>query len=631
MLAVALLALLALTAVAAVVVVVRYLPMLDTVRDARDSARRLESSVSSLADIDAGRLQSVRGDLEALDTHLAPIRDALASDPLIGVARHLPFLDRQLAGADDVTAAADELLAVGRTAVGIGDRFLAIRQSADTAPLEGLVELMATSGAEVDDMVARLATARQRLAAVPDGVVDQIGEVRDLMAGPIDRYAESLATYAAYDEVIPRMLGWQGRKRYLVLAQDPAELRPTGGFTGTYGLVTFEDGRLTERRFHDVYTLDAQPGLPYVQPPDALRDHLLGDFPWQLADANWSPDFPTSAQNAVRMYELESGDNDIDGVIGITTFAIDRILGVTGPIHVPDYDTTVAAGETTLKSLALTRAATDPDVNRKQFLDDFGAAVLDALFDVPTSGWQGLLSTLGGVGDERLASVWFEDPVLQAAVEGTPWAGEVRQDPGDFVFVVDANQAPASKYNLVVTRSTDLDIRLDTDGNARTALTLTYHNDAGREGEPYASLRAWSTNPDGVLATYVRVLTPRATEIDAVAGGGLAPVSAPESIDTEAGRNVFANYLLAPPGDTVIRYRWSSPGVVARTALGAYEYRLTIQKQPGMGSEPTVVRVRLPEGAQVTSLPAGASFELGIVSLETVLEHDLELVIGFEH
>ena len=155
------------------------------------------------------------------------------------------------------------------------------------------------------------------------------------MAGPIEQYRPILAEYSRYDQIIPDILGWGGQKRYLVLAEDPAELRPTGGFIGTYGVVTFTNGRITERAFHDVYQLDLQDGLPYVQPPDALKDHLLGDYPWQLADANWSPDFPTSAQDALRLYALESKDTDIDGVIGITTYALDRILDVTGPIAGP--------------------------------------------------------------------------------------------------------------------------------------------------------------------------------------------------------------------------------------------------------------------------------------------------------
>ncbi len=119
------------------------------------------------------------------------------------------------------------------------------------------------------------------------------------------------------------------------------------------------DGRLyRELRHHHVRSrpghgadvsgrLPARPslGLSIHQPPTELANYLLGpDQPWQLADANWSPDFPTSARDALRLYTNESGDDRIDGVLGITTYTIDELLEVTGPIAVPEYGATIASG-----------------------------------------------------------------------------------------------------------------------------------------------------------------------------------------------------------------------------------------------------------------------------------------------
>jgi len=83
---------------------------------------------------------------------------------------------------------------------------------------------------------------------------------------------------------------------------------------GVYGLVTFDQGRLTKSTFQNTLLLDFKPGPPYVEPPTGLKDHLLGtQYSWQLADAGWSPDFPTSAQEALKLYTLESGDSQVDG------------------------------------------------------------------------------------------------------------------------------------------------------------------------------------------------------------------------------------------------------------------------------------------------------------------------------
>jgi len=614
----------------------RYAHLVDDMRLAKAAARDLQADATAVrTDIDAEHVGVLGLDLDRLDSALQPIRDVLTHDPLVGMARGLPVLGTQVVGADAVVGAADDLLAAGRGALAIGDRYLAIGDQpatgADGSRLEALVGLMATSTDEVDQIETLMASAQQRLASMPDGVLDQVRDAADLMEGPLNRYAPLVADYARYAEVVPAMLGWQGRKRYLVLAQDPAELRPTGGFTGTFGVVTFQNGRIVERSFRDVYTLDGQPGLPYVAPPDALRDHLLGDYPWQLADANWSPDFPTSAKDALRLYTLESTDSDIDGVIAVNTFTLDRILAVTGPVHVPEYDVTVAAGETTMTSLAYTRTSQAAGQNRKQFLDDFAAAVIDKVMELPADRWPELLTALGSMGDERLASAWFVDPALQAAIAGTPWSGEVRQDAGDYVFVVDANQAPASKYNLAVTRSLELDVRLDERGDAEDTLRITYQNDAGEQGEPYTSLRAWSTDHDGMYATYTRVLTAPGSEVEEVTGGSVTPLGAPEEVSEVAGRPTFANYLLVPPGRTLLRYQWSVPGAAVSIGGREREYTLTIQKQPGMGPEPLTVRIHLPNSAHPISKPPGMQVADGIAMLTTTLVEDFQVSVRYGH
>ena len=95
---------------------------------------------------------------------------------------------------------------------------------------------------------------------------------------------------------------------------------------------------------------------PSSKRPSELTDHLLGsDQSWRLADAAWAADFPAGAQQALAFYELEANDDDLDGVIALTTYAVDRLLEVVGPIEVPGYGVTVQPGESTLTLLGETR------------------------------------------------------------------------------------------------------------------------------------------------------------------------------------------------------------------------------------------------------------------------------------
>ena len=59
--------------------------------------------------------------------------------------------------------------------------------------------------------------------------------------------------------ILPGMVGADGNeKKYLVLLQNEMELRATGGFIGSYGIMTFKNGKLLEFDIKDVYAADAK-------------------------------------------------------------------------------------------------------------------------------------------------------------------------------------------------------------------------------------------------------------------------------------------------------------------------------------------------------------------------------------
>ncbi len=611
----------------------RYFPLLDEARAARASAQQASATLHGVGlDIDQAHLDQLKTQLADVDTKLQPFRDLLTGDPLVDLARRIPGVRDQIAAGGQAVAAADDLVAAGKLGLGVGQRYVDIRTkaatTADHSTLADLVELMATSTTEVDQIQMLLASAREHLDQVPANAIGQIREAHDLMATPLLQYGPVLDSYTHLQSLLPGILGWGGEKRYLVLAQDPAELRPTGGFTGTYGIIGFKDGRIVERQFHDVYSLDLKPGLPYVLPPEGLKNHLLGNFSWQLADANWSPDFPTSAQDAIRLYTLESGDTgQVDGVIAITTYALDHLLNVIGPIDVPEFTTTVHPGETTLKTLALTRKSV-PGVDRKQFLDTLSAHVLDKLFGLTPSKWAALLTEFQTVGNQRLASVWLKDSAAEGLVSGSTWGGAVRQDAGDYLYVVDSNVAPASKYNLVVTRTTNLDVKIDKYGNAVNTVQLNWQNDSRRAGQPYETVRQYGTGTGNIYGTYVRLLTPDRSRLQSVSGGTVAPITGPELVTQEADRTEFANYLMVLPGSASLNYQWISP-YPAAIEDGIGSYSLVLQKQPGMTPEPVTIHISSPPGASITAVSPNLTVSGGVATFTGTLTQDLSLAIQF--
>ena len=627
-------ALLALAVAATILAVFRYLPALDEARTLRTDLVAMTSRAQAAGlEIDRPTIDGLGRDLAAARGRLNRLADLLASDPLVGLARALPPTAADVRGADAVIGAARDVFDAADQGLAIGGRFVEIKEAqaadpATTSALAQLVELMATSRDRALAAQAALGRARDALATVPDGLAGPVENAREAMVQRVDKYGPMLDSYLTVSARLPAILGWDGPRRYLVLTQNPAELRPTGGYTGSYGIIAFDRGRVTERTFRDIYLLDSPwDSYPFIKAPTELTNYLLGPKqPWQLADANWSPDFPTSARDAIRLYANESGDDRIDGVLGITTYTIDELLKVTGPITVPEYGTTIAPGETTLKTLQQTRVAR-PGENRKAFLSTFADQLFARLLGLPPRQWADVLGRVDTFRTQRLLLAWFKDADDEALVTRGGFDGAVRQDPGDYLYPVDANVAPSSKIHAIATRSLHLDVAIDTFGNARDTLDVTWDNPIDTPvGKPYRELP--TLGELRILGMYFRLLAPERSRVESVSGGKLVQITAPALVAEEAGRTVIGTYLMVPPGTASLRYVWTSPYAADADETGGL-YRLTIQKQPGLLPGPLTLTIRVPEGFRITAASEGLTVGGRTATLQTTFTQDIELGLRY--
>lgn len=612
----------------------RYFPAVEEARLLRADVEAVGFRLQAAGmGIDRQEVDGLRQDVTEARERLEGLASMLASDPLIGLARILPMTSADVQGADAIVSAADDVFSATEHGLTVADRYVEIKASQAADPenasaLALLVELMATTQEPAATAAAALERAEATLATVPSGLAGPIESARAAMTSRIETYAPMLDAYLAVGGDLPGILGWDEPKRYLVLTQNPAELRPTGGFIGSYGLLSFDKGRITERTFQDVTLLDLPWDYPHIEPPQELADYLLGpDQPWQLADANWSPDFPTSAQTAVRLYANESGDTSLDGVIGITTKTIDQLLRITGPVTVPNYEATLAPGETTLKVLQLTRASDDPDTNRKAFLSALADELIATLLHLPPERWGDLLGSRTAFQADRLLLAWFTDSAHQELVARHGFDGRVRQDAGDYLYPVDSNVAPVSKLSAMTTRALALHVELDAYGNARNTLEVIWDNRIlSDDGAAYRELPM--VGDLRILGLYFRVLVPERSRLESVSGGRLVPVTAPAVVQEEAGRVVIGNYLKVPPGPATLRYSWISPYAALTDESGGL-YRLVIQKQPGLEPGPIALSIRVPEGSRITEASGELTVSAQVVSLETTFERDISIAFRY--
>lgn len=187
-----------------------------------------------------------------------------------------------------------------------------------------------------NDFLQAMATIKNVLVTM-----QQLEAERSLPTPILSKIHELDSTINLVEETIdtwPTILGFNGKKTYLVLFQNNMELRPGGGFIGSFGILSVENGTLGKLQIHDVYDADGQL-TESIEPPYGLQRYL-GVSHWFLRDSNFDPDFTTDAKQAALFLQKETKQK-VDGVIAIDTTFLKNLLAVVGSVYLPDYKVTV--------------------------------------------------------------------------------------------------------------------------------------------------------------------------------------------------------------------------------------------------------------------------------------------------
>lgn len=202
--------------------------------------------------------------------------------------------------------------------------------------------------------------ASQRPLQIADDTIDkatrEVKTVKAVKAPHIAQIADALKTAETYCEkldsmvhslnsivqVLPSMLGTESHandapRNYLILAQTNAEARPSGGLTGSLGLVTVQGGRVSLQPFvsdSEIQNAD-EPVVDLTAEERLLFTDKLGK---DIRDVNFTPDFPRTGEIVSAMWNRQYGVA-VDGVIAIDPLFLQNMLAVTGGVAMPDGST----------------------------------------------------------------------------------------------------------------------------------------------------------------------------------------------------------------------------------------------------------------------------------------------------
>lgn len=428
---------------------------------------------------------------------------------------------------------------------------------------------------------------------------------------------DTIATVNSFAPYAPDLLGEDGRKNYVVLFQNPMELRSTGGWLTSYALIGIEHGQVRSMTVDDVYNADGQLKIT-VNPPETMKK-ALGTEKWFLSLSNWSPDFPQSAEAAEYFLVLEDKVVSVDGVIAVDLEYVRDLIGIWDEIKVPGEDEPVTKENMYDKVIEIHREFTPGSTDKPVFLSNLANEILKKLLSDGKNKWSDVASVTEEALNEKHVLIYMHNAGFADTLDTIGWSGHVTSETNT-VFPVEWNWG-GNKANHFLTRSSLLKVNIIDENTIQQELQISYQNDSQS-----------NTYPEGNYQNYIRIYLPEEAEITRVEG-----VNAFKFVDSDIpGLKTLSGNVTAPiQGSTSISVKY----VLSRDEVedfplsiepgGKIKYSLYFVKQPGLLDDPLTIEVTYPDIWEPVDL-SDIHREINTLIQRTDLEVDKEFTLTWE-
>lgn len=353
--------------------------------------------------------------------------------------------------------------------------------------------------------------------------------------------------------------------KYLVVLQNNRELRPTGGFMGSFVTVEIKNLKLQNWYFEtNIYERDREFfKLHNIPQPEALNrfwPNRTGD----LANSNWRCDF-TQAAPEIEWFYKEYYNNDIDGIIALNATAITDLLKLTGPINIGSPNTTLDADN----FLDVVQYLIEKEywLKPENLIINEPKTVLKETFPILVAKLQNLpkeqvLVFIQEKLNQKEIQLFAKNFEAQKIILAQNWGGKIREDwSGDYLYLCQANVG-GGKSSLNIFDKLDYRVGKNAEGKLQTKLIINREHHGTGE---------W---PSAKNYTYVRLLVPKGSQFVS-----LDTDSEIKKMDEflEAGKTAFGFWLDTAPGeksDAEIEY-------LLPEKIKLDDYKLLVQKQSG--------------------------------------------------
>lgn len=411
--------------------------------------------------------------------------------------------------------------------------------------------------------------------------------------------------------LLPALLGEKEEQTLLLLFANNMEIRPGGGFIGSFGILKTHYFGVKDLQILDVYDADGQL-TAHIAPPNPIRDYLNQPH-WFLRDSAFFPDFYDTYQQATFFLQKELGLSSWNGAALITTSAVKNIIGAYDSLLLPDYNEKITKDNFYIKTQFYAEHGFFPgSTQKKSFLSSL---IKQLLSQTETVNPLLLSSAIVEGFDQKNMVLFMNDEKVQKSLSDLYWSGrlatpycpesEKSNCYADFQYALDANLG-VNKTNFFVDRLYDVKTSIDESGFIATNLTITYSNNS-----------LSGVFPGGTYKNYFQVLLPADSLVNSIK----LDDQQISSYDSETGKNKVIGFLveILPQEKRTISLSYSS---TVKFKKGKATYQLVIQKQIGAQSNDVHFSLKLPENIHLLNTNFSPLVKNSLILYNTDLSTD---------
>ncbi len=451
--------------------------------------------------------------------------------------------------------------------------------------------LLTQNAEKLDLALYEVALAQKYLDSIkPSYVANEYAGLVIEARAKTNQFKQGLEMIATIAKNLPKAIGFDNPRYYMLLNQNPNEARATGGFIGSYVIVELYKGKI-ESIFSDTsQRIDGQNPYSDIALPEPLKSVTAY---YGIRDANWEPDFPTSVRTIQKLYE-QAGGGTVDGVIALNPGIVADILAVMGPLYMEDYDMTLTSDNFADRVQKHIEIDARGEYNAKQLLMDVIPIVMTQLLEADARQ----MEIIGQKIMRRLINkdilLQFSNTGLESVVNTLGWGGTISEISSntDYLYIIESNLG-GNKSSSSLVREINHTVLINSNRTLTDTLRLNY------------SHQGTDDFPDGINKNYIRVYLPLGSRVDKMSG---YDENTEVDMDTVNGKTMVGFWVTTNPGEiSQIELKYLLPFKLDFMD-GRADYGLIIQKQPGMAK--TTLN---------SQLEIGSEFSL---SNDTVVKHE---------